>query len=71
MNKEEIICVKIKNQLFEQIIDILAVECNQISWKLMSSDYLSIKSGSFDRQKSSIKQISGQSLTAHCHNFGI
>ena len=36
MNKEEIICVKIKNQLFEQIIDILALECNQIIWKLMS-----------------------------------
>ena len=40
MNKEEIICVKIKNQLFEQMIDILAVDCNQISWKLMSSHYI-------------------------------
>ena len=40
MNKEEIICVKIKNQLLEQMIDILAVDFNQISWKLMSSHYI-------------------------------
>ena len=65
-----VFCVEFSNRIsqttffyikLEQIIDILAVECNQISWKLMSSHYLSIKSGCFETRKSSVKQISGQS----------